>query len=419
MNITLLTYGSRGDFQPFLALAVGLQKAGHNPRLAGPARFEELATRYQIPFSVLAGDPVEISVRFNEAGGNPLRMVRSIRDYVFDIAPQVTKDARAALVEAEMVIHSFLFTTGGHSFAVEMGIPDLSVQTFPIFAPTRAFPNVAFAWVPPGPFSFLTHWLTTQVYWYGGNTGQPKFSKNHPQDFPSKLSWPFKETVDRPVTPLVFAYSPIVLPRPKEWSSPNIHIPGYFILDEQDYEPPDDLAKFLQAGEPPVCISFGSMVHRDAKRIEQVMLAALAKTGSRAIILTGWGGNLEHESNENVLALESASHTWLLPRCRAVVHHGGAGTTGAGLRAGIPNIVVPFAGDQPFWGKRVEMLGAGPRPIPIKKLNTENLSAVLQQIVDDREMQKNAARIGEMIRAEQGVGETVRLVERWAEKFKP
>ena len=418
MRITILTYGSRGDFQPFLALAVGLQQAGHTPRLAGPARFAELAAEFHIPFSVLAGDPAEISVRFNEAGVNPVRIVRSIRDYVFDIAPQVTRDARAALAEAEMVIHSFLFTTGGHSFACELGIPDISVQTFPVFAPTRSFPNVVFSSLPPGLFSYLTHWLVTQIFWYGGNTSQPHFTKSHPQDFPMKLYWPFRKMDDRQQTPLVFAYSTNVLPRPADWTSPHIHIPGYFFLDEPGYKPTEELLEFLKAGEPPVCISFGSMLNRDAERIRQVVRDSLAQTGLRGVILTGWEGGSHPQVSSDILELEAASHAWLLPQCKAVVHHGGAGTTGAGLRAGIPNIVVPFAGDQPFWGKRVEALGAGPRPIPVKRLSTQGLSAALQQAVDDANMQKKAARIGEMIQAEQGVGEMIRLVETWAEKFR-
>jgi len=418
MRITLLTYGSQGDFQPFLALALGLQQAGHEPRLAGPARFAGQAAQFKVPFSVLAGDPAELSRRFNDAGGDPLGMIRSIRDYVYDIAPQVTRDARAALAGAEMVIHSFLFTTGGHSFARELGIPDISVQTFPMFAPTRLFPNVALAWLPAGTLSYFSHWLATQVFWYGGNIGQPKFTRSHPQDFPVELSWPFKQSVTRPITPLVIACSPSVLPCPPEWNSAQIHLPGYFFLDEPDYQPPQQLTDFLQAGEPPVCISFGSMLHRDADRIGRVVQEALANSGARGIFLTGWESGSHLEDSENLLELEFASHAWLLPRCKVVIHHGGAGTTGAGLRAGIPNIVLPFAGDQVFWGKRVAILGAGPAPIPVKKLSTQVLSAAVRQAVEDPDMQKNAARIGASIRTEQGVGETVRLVERWAEQFK-
>jgi UDP:flavonoid glycosyltransferase YjiC (YdhE family) len=418
MNITLLTYGSRGDFQPFLALAVGLRKAGHSVRLAGPGRFADFSAQYAVPFAALAGDPEEISIRYNEAGTNPVRVVRSIRDYVFEIAPQVTRDARLAIEGADLVIHSFLFTTGGHTFARQMGIPDISVQTFPMFAPTRTFPNVAMGNIPPGLFSYFTHWLATQIFWYGGNTGNPRFSKQRPQDFPSKLYWPFRKVDERPLTPLVFAYSPTVLPRPEEWTSPHIHIPGYFFLDEPGYTPPPALADFLVAGEPPVCISFGSMVHQDVERISNAVLEALERIVQRGIILTGWGGWKARGASENLFYLDAAPHDWLFPRCSAIVHHGGAGTTAAGLRSGKPNIVIPFAGDQPFWGKRVAALGAGPHPIPVRRLDAAPLEDALHQSLVNEQMRERAAEVGEKIRAENGVERTVRLIEDWAENFR-
>ena len=418
MNITLLTYGSRGDFQPFLALALGLQKAGHTPSLAAAERFADLAARYGVAFSALPGDPAEISEHLNDAGANPIRMVRSIRDYVFAIAPQIVRESRLALQGADLVIHSFLFTTGGHSFACEMGIPDISVQTFPMFAPTWAFPNVAFAWLPPGPLSYVSHWLATKIFWYGGNSGLPGLKKSHPQDFPQRLTWPFKQTSDRPMTPLIMAYSQIVLPRPMEWRATHIHIPGYFFLDEPDYKPQPELLKFLEAGETPVCITFGSNLNREAGRIQSMVLAALAQNGQRGIILTGWGGEMKQELSPNILVLPEASHAWLLPQCLAVVHHGGAGTTGAGLRAGIPNIVVPSATDQPFWGKRVAELGAGPPPIPLKSLTVDSLAAALLAARNDPAMRAGATRVGERIRAENGVANMIRLVENWSGKFK-
>lgn len=418
MQITLLTYGSRGDFQPFLALAVGLQKAGHTPRLAAPGRFADLAAQYGVDFHPLPGDPAEISLRLNDAGANPLRMVRAMRDYVFSIAPQVVRISRQALQGADLVLHSFLFTTGGHSFAREMDLPDISVQTFPMFAPTSAFPNVAMSWLPPGLPSYLSHWLATQIFWYGGNAGLPGLKKRNPQDFPQKLTWPFKKSGDRSLTPLVFAFSPTVLPRPADWTAPHIHIPGYFFLDEAEYVPPPELQKFLEAGKPPVCISFGSNLNREGGRIQQVVLESLAQSGQRGIFLTGWGGKLEQDTPPTVLVLPEASHAWLLPRCLAVVHHGGAGTTGAGLRAGIPNIVLPSASDQPFWAKRVAELGAGPKPIPLKRLSTDSLTAALQTAQDDADMRAHAARVGESIRAENGVEEMVRLVENLAGCFR-
>ena len=418
MHITLLTYGSRGDFQPFLALAIGLQKAGHTVRLAGPGRFADLAAQHNVPFAALAGDPAEISRKINDAGTNVYRMVKSMQEYVFAIAPQVVRQARLAMNGADLLVHTFLFTTGAHTFARELGIPDVSVQTFPMFAPTRAFPNAAFGNVPPGLLSYFTHWLATEVFWYGGNSGYARLRKLSPQDFPQKLYWPFKQTDDRPLSPLLFAYSPIILPRPAEWSAPNIHIPGYFFLDEPGYQPPAVLTAFLAAGEPPVCVSFGSMVNKDAERIGRAVLASLARTGLRGIILTGWGGWKPDETPANVLYLESAPHAWLFPLCKVIVHHGGAGTTAAGLRAGVPNIVIPFAADQPFWGKRVADIGAGPRPLPVKNLDPESLSAALQQAASDVSMRQRAAEIGEIIRSEDGVGSAVRLIEAWESGFR-
>jgi sterol 3beta-glucosyltransferase len=410
MRITILTYGSRGDVQPFVALALGLQKAGHKVRLAAPHRFTEFAALHGIPFVPLAGDPEEISLHLNDARSNVIRMVRSMKDYVFSIAEPVLRACFDACDDADLIVHSFLFTTGGHSLARKRGIPDVSVQGFPIFAPTSAFPNVALPNTPPGTLSYFTHWLATQIYWYGGNTYKL------PDDIELKLYWPFDEPRSsqrsaQPTTPLLFAYSPVVLPRPADWSASYIHVTGYFFLDSLEvYQPPPDLADFLSAGEAPVCITFGSMVNREAGHIDAIVRQALARTGQRGIILTGWGGNRPAEPIGDLFYLEAAPHDWLFTRCKSVVHHGGAGTTAAGLRAGIPNIVLPHAADQMFWGKRVAVIGAGPEPIALKKLSVEKLVAAFIQ-ADSEALQARARETGRLIRAENGVGEAVRLIE--------
>jgi sterol 3beta-glucosyltransferase len=411
MKITLLTYGSRGDVQPFLALAVGLQKAGHALTLAAPHRFADFVSMYGVPFMPLAGDPEEISRIINDAGENTYRMIKGMQAYIFNIAPQVVRDARAAIAGAEMLVHGFLFTTGAHTFARDMGIPDVSVQTFPMFAPTRAFPNVALANIPPGGLSYFSHWLATQIFWYGGNSGYYRLRRRFPADLPGKLYWPFTPTPDRPLTPLLFAYSPTVLPRPAEWTAPNLHVTGYFFLDAaKDYQPPAALTDFLAAGDAPVCVSFGSMVNREAKRINRVVREALAYTHQRGIFLTGWGGYQHADRDEEVLYLDAAPHEWLFPRCKAIIHHGGAGTTAAGLRSGRPNIVVPHTADQPFWGRQVAAIGVGPQPVSIKLLTTERLAAALSQ-VEDVALQARAQETGLLIRSEDGVGTAVRIIE--------
>jgi sterol 3beta-glucosyltransferase len=418
MKICLLCYGSRGDVQPFLALAVGLRKAGHLPTVAAPARFADLSAEYGIPFVPLAGDPAEISRRINDAGQNPFRMVRAMQKYIFGIAAQVAQQALAVCRDSDLVVHSFLFTTGAHAFARSLGIPDISAQTFPVFAPTQAFPAVAFPAVPSGWISYFSHWLTTKIFWYGGNSGYGRVRKSIPGTFPSKLSWPFRQTAERPRTPLLFAWSPSVIPVPAEWGR-DINVTGYWRQNaESGYLPPTALADFLSAGEPPVCVSFGSMVNRNAEQINRLVLEALEATHQRAVILSGWGvlqGIID--SNDILVVEEDVPHDWLFPRCKVVIHHGGAGTTGAGLQAGVPNILIPFAGDQPFWGQRVRLLGAGPAPIPVRKLTSRLLIGALAE-AETQPIRESAQVVSARLWAEDGVGVAVHLIEEHARRFR-
>lgn len=416
MKITLLTYGSRGDVQPFVSLAVGLQKAGHTPCLAAPQRFAEFVGLHNIPFAPLPGDPEEISARFNDAGQNPVRSIRAISDYIFKIAPEVSQAAVVACAQADLIVHGFLFTAGGHTLACQRGIPDISVQTFPMFAPTRAFPNVSAAGLPPGWLSYASHWLFDRVFRYGGNIGYGRIHRAHPDlPLPPKLSWPFAPSPSRPRTPLLFAFSPSVVPPPREWrSQPYIHIPGYFFLEDKGYQPPQVLADFLEAGEPPVCITFGSMVNRQMERICSVVLEALQRTRQRAIILTGWGDwGFSSVPAANILTLDSAPHDWLFPRCKLVIHHGGAGTTAAALRAGALSMVIPMAGDQPFWAQRVDALEVGPHSIALKELSVETLGSALTDAASPA-YRARAQAMGRTLRSEDGVGAAVQLVERYA-----
>jgi len=416
MNITILTYGSRGDVQPFVALALGLQKNGHVVKLAAPHKFNEFVTSHGITFVPLAGDPEEISRLINNAGTNPARVVASMWNYIFSIAPQVSRAAFPACEGADLIIHSFLFTVGGHSWAHEHNIPDISVQTFPMFAPTRDFPNISAPNIPPGLLSYFSHWFAAQIFWFGGNGGYGPAQRANPDiHYPKKLYWPFESRPHHLRTPLLFAYSPGILPRPKDWQE-NIHVTGYFFLDEKSYQPPVELSEFLAAGDPPVCVSFGSMVNRKAKHIDTIIRESLSRTGSRGIILSGWGG-VENESSKNFLYLKSAPHDWLLPRCKLIIHHGGAGSTAAGLRAGIPNIIVPFTADQPFWGIRVHAIGAGPEPILVKNLSVENLTCAIAE-AESEVVCTRAQVVGQQIRDEDGVKNAMELIEAYAGEFK-
>jgi sterol 3beta-glucosyltransferase len=417
MKITILTYGSRGDVQPFLALALGLQEAGHTLKQAAPHRFADFVEEHGVSFVPLAGDPEIISQRLNAAGVNPIGMVHAISDYVFSIGDQVIHQTFAACEDADLIVHSFLFTTGGHSLARKLKIPDVSVQTFPVFAPTRAIAPVPMPDLPPGLLSYFFHWLITQIFWHGGNFGYGRLRKRLPGISDLDLHWPFDPDDTRLMTPLLLACSPTVIPHPHDWDSPHIHIPGYFFLDTiETYQPPPSLRDFLADGPPPVCITFGSTVHNKPERVYRIVLNALSQTKNRGIILSGWSHLQTISTSDNVLVLDAAPHDWLLPKCKAVIHHGGAGTTAAGLRSGIPNLVISSAADQPFWGLRVHTVGAGPRPIPVRKLTTEKLIVALTE-ADGNILRSSAQAVGRKIRSEDGVEQAVNIIEDYVVHF--
>jgi UDP:flavonoid glycosyltransferase YjiC (YdhE family) len=211
-------------------------------------------------------------------------------------------------------------------------------------------------------------------------------------------------------TPTLAGYSPLVIPPPPDWGA-NVHVTGYWFLDAvSGWQPPAALLDLLESGPPPVCVGFGSMSDGDAGQATEAVCRALEATGQRAVLLTGWGALGPTRPSDRVFVAEAVPHDWLYPRMAAVVHHGGAGATGAGLRAGIPSLAVPFAGDQFQWGQRLFELGVGPRPIPRHKLSAERLADALRRLVGDEGMRRRAAELGRAVRAEDGVGRAVRLL---------
>lgn len=415
MKITLLTYGSRGDVQPFLALALGLQQAGHQPTLAAPARFEAFIRSYNIAFIALPGDPAELSQRFNQAGQNPIRMVTGMMDHAMQIAADMLRQTETACQGADLIVHTFAHVLGAHALASRLGVPDVCIQPFPMFAPTGDYPNVTLPGTPIRPLNRLTHTFSSLVMEWGGRLGYGLVRRR--ERLPGMhLPWPFRARPGRQATPLLFAWSPSLLPASRDWP-PYARVTGYLFMPEESYHPPRELDTFLQSGPPPVCISFGSMLHKDASRIYQVLLGVLAEAGERVILLSGWGDAPHDLLTQNTLLLDSAPHSWLLPRCKLVIHHGGAGTTAAGLQAGIPNIVIPHIADQPFWGRRVRAVGAGPQPILVNQVTSSRIRTALAE-AESESVGAAAAKIGRAIRAENGLGDTISFLEAYSVRWR-
>lgn len=414
MRVTILTYGSRGDVQPFIALSSKLMESGHAVKLAAPSRFRSLVEECQIDFMPLAGDPEDLSRRLNNAGHSFARLLRELINHAIEIGADVWHQTEQACEDADLVIHTFTHAVGGHTLAREKNIPDLHIQTFPMFTPTGDYPNITMSHGMPRALNLLTHLFSAKITWWTAYIGFERVRSR--AGLPKrKLYWPFDHDPLRPRTPILCAWSPIVLPASKDWP-PNVHITGYYFLGhDNSYSPPTELLSFLQAGKIPVCITFGSMVNRDKEKIDRIVRESLKRTGNRGIILSGWSG-VQQSSSRDLLYLDAAPHGWLLPRCKSVIHHGGAGTTGAGLRAGIPNVIVPFLGDQPFWGQRVHAIGAGPKPILVKDLSVEKLSRSILE-AEEEPLHRHAQQIGQQIASEDGTGETVKVMERYSNNF--
>jgi len=416
MKITMFAAGSQGDIQPCLSLCKGLQNAGYSLTLAAPEDFAGFAQKHQVNFSPLRGDVQKIMAsetarEFMEtAGSNPFKSMRAMRTLIAPVVMRMVTDAYDSCRDADALICLGVFSPFGYSIAEKLNIPLMNIEPTPLL-PTRAFP------APSWPIqknlgglpNFLSGLAMLLVIW--------QWYRPFVHDFRQQLGLPpsksgyFYRALRS--TPLLAAYSPQIIPRPVDWPS-SVHVTGYYFLDSSpDWEPSPELESFLDAGDPPVYIGFGSMSTRNPEKLAKLILEAIANSGQRAVLLTGWGGLQTEELPEDVFVLDYAPHGWLFPRMSAVVHHGGAGTSAEGVRAGVPSVILPFAFDQSFWGARIKSLGVGPDPIPQKKLTVDRLSRAIRLAATDPALRQRASSIGAAVRSEQGVGKAVDVVNKY------
>jgi sterol 3beta-glucosyltransferase len=321
-------------------------------------------------------------------------MLREMLDSISEAAQQIQPQG--------IVFHPK--SMAGAALAEKFNAPAFIGFGIPALTPTSEFPNPLFTMKSFGPLNRMTY----NLFDAASSTPYRKLLNTWRQE---KLNLPANGAGITPASiPRLYHYSAHVVPRPADWNASNI-LTGYWFLDEAGgWQPPDDLLAFLATDEPPVYIGFGSMPAEDAEAKTRIVIEAVQKSGQRAVIAAGWGG-LKAASQGNIFAIDAAPHDWLFPRMSAVVHHGGAGTTAAGLRAGKPTIICPFFGDQPFWGERVRTLGVGPAPLPQKKLNAANLANAITEATTNKVMRDKAEAIGAALRAEDGVRAAVEAVQ--------
>jgi sterol 3beta-glucosyltransferase len=422
LRIRVITLGSQGDVRPYVALGVGLQAAGHDIRIVAHRGFENLVRERGLDFAPLAGDPRDSPARrdqqllaLRDRGRNLRRLVREFNRVDGPLMRQRLQDCWAACRDADVVVASMLPYLFGYAIAKKLQVPLVRAFYFPV-SPTRAYPpDFVPKWLRLGQrLNLAIYHVQRQLLW---EIARPWIA-GACRDILGVQKLPRREPfgdLDRQQQLLLYGYSAAVAPPPPDWGK-WIEVTGYWFLDwSTDWTPPPALVSFLENGPPPVCIGFGSMTY-DRTEVVDTVIRALALTGHRAILLTGWGGLLPLELQRNVFAIDWVPLDWLFSRMAAVVHHGGAGTTAEGLRAGVPTVIVPFFYDQFLWGRRVFELGVGPPPIPRKRLDAATLAVALRVATTDLGMRGRAAELAARIQAENGVARAVAAFQRY---FKP
>ncbi len=411
MRILLSAMGTRGDIQPFIALGQGLQSAGHTVALCTAEGYRSFIEENGVPYAYMSNEFLAMMQSQAGQAATEGKVDLSLYRKFGPIIRRALEDewqAAQAFQPDTMIFHPKML--GSYHIAEKLQIPVWHSLPLPFQTPTRAFPNPIFGGIKLGGwfnrFSYQMLELANAMYAGITNDFRVKTLGLPPRGrFASSLI-----KADGTPVPTLYAYSSLVSPRPADFP-PHVHITGYWFLDRQaDWQPSPALTHFLEAGPPPVYVGFGSMSGSTGAKRAEIVIQALRQTGQRGLLASGWGGLQIDKLPDDIFLIDAAPHDWLFPQVAAVVHHGGAGTTAAGLRAGKPTIICPFIADQPFWGSVIYARGVGPRPIPQKKLTAENLTAAISSTVTDPAMQQRATELGMQLRAEDGVACAVALI---------
>ena len=401
MRILIVTAGSRGDVAPFTGLGRRLQQAGHQVALAAHDRFADLVHECGLEHRALPGDPVEL-VRARTAAPSPQAARSVFAGFLDELGEGVTAAAAAG---TDILLTAFGPAPLSRLVADGFAIPSLGVYLAP-GVPTREFP-------PPG-------WLATGQVSPADNlaAGRELLARTDSlyadvlRRLRARLDLPAATAPSSPVDwPICHGFSPAVVPRPADWPA-TVHVTGYWWPARPPrWQPPDQLVDFLAAGPPPVFVGFGSMTPTH-DRLHDVVAAAVKRAGVRAVVQSGWAGL--RPAGDDILLVGDLPHDWLFPRTAAVVHHAGAGTTGAGLRAGVPAVPVPVLLDQPFWADRLHRLGVAPQPLPLHELTADTLTDALRSCLDRPTYRDRATELSRRVRADDGAAVVLSLITQLA-----
>jgi len=414
MHISIFVYGTWGDIRPHVVLAVELQKMGHKVQVIASSVYEKWVRERNLGFYPLTTD-VNIITKENVSAMDmgiigQLKVVKNVLKPAF---VQMGLEVLEATRESDVVITV--------EFGLGLLFDILKVNNLRAIlinpAPLNPSTEVAFLAMPTArrgfPFRKLynrfTYNMIQRLQWSVMGGARNEIATKHLGLSKSKIG-DFQVLLAH--SPALTTVSKHVFQRPSDWSE-LYQVTGYLFDDDSAWTPPQDLSDFLASGEAPVYIGFDSIPDSTPQKTTQTIIEAVQRAGKRAVILKGWAGLGLDDIPENVHILKYAPHSWLFPKMVALIHHGGAGTTASGFRAGIPMTIVPHNADQPYWGKRVKELGVGTAPIPRKKLTAENLSDAINTLTENHEFHKNAQALAQKIQQEDGLSEAVKWMQRY------
>ncbi|MBP0455172.1 glycosyltransferase family 1 protein [Kitasatospora sp. RG8] len=399
MRILIITAGSRGDVAPFTGLGRRLLDAGHEVTVAAHPSFAALVGGCGLGHRPLPGDPQDL-IRSWSRAASPQEVRALNRAYVDGLADGV---AEAVADGTDLVLTAFAPAPLGHVVGEALGVPVIGTHLTPALA-TREFPLPGTPGTddlgPEGNLAAGLEVVGRRDRLFAGAVARLRARLGLPAGAPAEpLAGPPAGPAAG-IRPVFAGFSPSVVPRPADWPS-QAEVTGYWWPARPDgWRPPAELADFLQAGPPPVFIGFGSMAPGHGERLSDLVAAAVKRAGVRAVVQAGWAGL--GGGGDDVLAIGDVPHDWLFPQTAAVVHHAGAGTTGAGLRAGVPAVPVPVMADQPFWAARLHRLGVAPRPLPFEGLAAEALADAITACVTEPGRHRRAVELARRIAAEDG-----------------
>ncbi|MBQ8202437.1 MAG: glycosyltransferase family 1 protein [Clostridia bacterium] len=409
MKITMITIGSTGDVRPYMLLGRELKRRGHDVTVAAFAPFEDMIRNAGLQFFPISGDVVDLMNHLMKPGAVGVSYLREAEKAISKVAPLLLRDLIRAAEGAEAMVCNF-FGTMYYSVAEKYGIPCVQTHFFPM-DPNPLMP------ISSAPFPHLGRWWNRLSYRVGYLLIS-LLEKRYLTDWRKENGLKVRGLRTKPDysckghrIPAIYATSPLLMPRPDNWDE-HIYMSGFW-WDEStcEFAPPQELMRFLQSGGKPIYIGFGSMVSGNMDETFQTVREAVEKSGVRAIIATGWAGEKQPVNTEQIFYADYVPHDWLFGHVSAAVHHGGAGTTASSLRAGLPTLVVPFGGDQPFWGERVYAAGCGPKPVPRDGMTAAQLAEALRDLADNAEYRRNAEAMGAAMRQEHGLQRAAGIIE--------